>query len=107
MAKYDLIDNPVREMSTNIKKAAALLACYSPSYEESEYCMREVNFAYGQAKRPIIPVRIKNFKPGDELAFIIEGPKRFDFTTPDQISKNLDGLIKLIKEKYQAAMMYV
>ena len=70
--------NFVAELAARVKKCKAFFCFLSRKYIESDYCMRELDFALNN-KRNIIPIMLEDFELPDELVFQMNKINRINF----------------------------
>ena len=64
-------DNFVSIIQDYIEKADKLIAVFSPSYFSSTFCQAEISAMLAKKKNSIIPVKVSDAQPIDELANIL------------------------------------
>ena len=98
MAKYDMSGDPADAMASAVENAAAVLICYSESYSASRFCKGEALYSCELGKT-IIPVRMEeSYKPRGWLGLTITAPLRFDMSSKEKVSQDVENLIQEINK---------
>ena len=78
-----------------ITQARAMVLIFSGSANTSAQVQREVDQAFSNGK-PVIPLRIEDVKPGDDLAFYLNTVHWLDALTPP-LERNLEKLVVTVQ----------
>ncbi|XP_072048014.1 uncharacterized protein [Amphiura filiformis] len=93
--------NLLVSMANAVEKAAAVLVCFSRSYKSSVNCQGEAIYAREQQK-PIIPVKIEDYKPDGWLGFLIAGKKYIRAYDDNVLDTDMRDLLRELGNKGRA-----
>ena len=93
----DLNTDLAENISKGIDSASVFIPCLSSSYEQSEWCRRELSFAL-DLKKNIVPIIVQDgYKMKNEIKLLIAGKKFFTLSQED-FEDTMNEVLKAVNE---------
>ena len=78
----------VEKMAAAVEDAKAVVMCVSQEYKESHNCRLEAMYA-NQLKKPIIPIKLDEYKPNGWLGILMGVKLYYDGTQPEEAAEEV------------------
>ena len=94
-----------KDISKGIDSSSVFIPCLSSSYEQSEWCEKELRYAVVQ-KKSIVPIIVQDgYKMKNDVEFLIAGKKFFTLSQED-FEDTMNEVLKAVNE-YTSIVLFV